>query len=181
SAASAADARAALEGSGAGLSIVSAVATDEEGNEIHHGSLPLDKPFKIATTVHLDGLPEGRSGLPVVKVNLYANGIPVGSKHIPYLASGQSRTIEMDYDPSHHSEIVTLESLKVLAYSEATGFKRNGEDALSASVEMDFVDEDENGGDSSKGGSGCDAGAFGLIGGLAALGAALRTRNKRGG
>jgi hypothetical protein len=166
------DARAALEGAGAGLSIVSTVVIDEEGNEIHQGSLPPDKPFRIAATVRLDGLP-GRSGLPIVRVNLYVNGIPVGSKHIPYLASGQSRTIEMDYDPSDHAEVVTLRSLKVLAFSEATGFSRNEEDALSASVEMDFADGGGNDEDGNKG-SGCDAGAIGLMGGLAVLGAALR-------
>jgi hypothetical protein len=173
-----ADARAALEADGAKLSIVSAVVTDEEGSEIQ-GSLPLDKPFKIAATVRLDGLPDGRSGLPVVKVNLYVNGIPVGSKHIPYLASGQSRTIEMDYDPSDHAEVATLKSLKVLAFSEATGFKRNGEDELSASVEMNFADADEDI-NSSSGSGGCNAGAIALMSGLAALGAVLRTRKKRG-
>ncbi|MDR1978624.1 MAG: hypothetical protein LBQ42_07815, partial [Synergistaceae bacterium] len=170
------DTRAALEADGAKLSVVT-VMTDEEGNEIQ-GSLPLDKPFKIAATVRLDGLPDGRSGLPIVKVNLYANGIPVGSKHIPYLASGQSRTIEMDYDPSDHAEIVKLKSLKVLVFSEATGFKRNGEDALSASVEIDFAEN--KGGGGHKGSSGCNAGAAGLMGSLAALGAVLRTRKKRG-
>jgi hypothetical protein len=145
-------ARAKLETAGARLSIESTIVSDDQGNEIQ-GQIPLDKPITISTTVRLDGLPG--SGLPLVKVNLYVDGVPVGSKHIPYLANGQRRTITFDYNPSDHAGVTALKSLGVRVFSEATGFKRDGEDSLSGVKEIEFAARDNKG----KGGSGCcDAG-----------------------
>ncbi|MDR2174908.1 MAG: VCBS repeat-containing protein, partial [Synergistaceae bacterium] len=173
-AAGAMNARAKLETEGAVLSIESLVIQDEDGNELQ-GPLPVDKPFKLATTVRLDGRPQGK-GLPLVKVNLYVDGIPIGSKHIPYLGSGYSRTITMNYNPLDHADVKPpLRSLGVRAFSELTGFSRDGEDSLSQLVQRDFT------GGSKNGGGGCDAGLGGLsLAIFAALGAALPARKKRG-
>jgi hypothetical protein len=180
------DIRAKLETQGAKLSIESLTIEDEDGNAIHD-TLPVDKPFQVATTVHLEGMPEGK-GLPLVKVNLYVDGIPVGSKHIPYLSSGHSRTITMNYNPLDHAEVKPpLVSLSVRVFSELAGFSRDGEDDLSAFVERNFVDKDSDGGNddgndgSKKGGSGCDAGMGAGVIILASLAAALLlARKKRG-
>jgi hypothetical protein len=157
--------RAALEEAGAKLSIESMIVRDADGT-VHHGALPLeDRPFELDVTLRLDG-PEG-TGLPVTKVNMYVDGLPAGSKHIPYLPSGHSRTIRMYYDPSGHVEATPMKSLGVRVFSEATGFSRDGEDPLSHALEReligkvddiddkDDVDDDVNGKSS---GGGCDAG-----------------------
>jgi hypothetical protein len=164
-----------LEAAGAKLTIASVTLEDEDGNKLDQGSLPKDKPFKIAATVHLDGLPED-GGLPIVKVNLYVDGIPVGSKHIPYLPNGWSRTVEFDYDPADHAEVASLDTLEVRAFSEIMGFKRGEEDALSGSVTMTFTDA--SGGDTPSGSGGCDAGVS--VTSLAFLGALALWAGKKG-
>jgi hypothetical protein len=152
------------------LTIESLKVTDEDGKELED-PLPLHKPFEVAVTVRLDGL-EG-SGLPAVLVNLYVNGSPVGSQHIPYLAGGDRRTITMTYDPRDHAGVVpSLENLTVRVFSAVTGFVRGGEEAdpLSHVAERKFI---------TFGGGGCDAGLAGGLAIFGALGAALLAWKKR--
>ncbi|MDR3354573.1 MAG: hypothetical protein LBO21_06005, partial [Synergistaceae bacterium] len=116
----------------------------------------------------------------IVKVNLYVDEIPVGSKHIPYLPSGHSRTITMYYNPLDHADVKpTLKNLSVRAFSELAGFSRDEDDPLSHSIGKEFVDEGAYG---SGDGVGCDAGTGGLLifGAFGALGTALLTLKKRG-
>jgi hypothetical protein len=164
-----ANAREDLVARGVALTIESIKITDEDGNELQE-PLPLDRPFELAVTVRLDGME--KSGLPIVKVNLYVNGLPVGSQHIPYLASGESRTITMTYDPSAHAGLVpSLNNLTVRVFSELMGFNRDREDSLSHTVQRKFAAES---------GGGCDAGLAGSLAVFGALGAALLAWKKRG-
>jgi hypothetical protein len=186
------NARAKLETEGGRLFFHSLSITDGRNGELTdvlqnpRPSIPRDRPSAISATVRLEegDLPDGLGGLPLVKVNLYADGVPVGSKHIPFLASGHSRTITFDYDPAHYSS-VNPKKLGMRVYSHLTGFSDDEEDPLSHFVELEFAD-DKGSGDfelefvDDKGSDGCDAGLTGGLAILGALGAALLTRKKRG-
>jgi hypothetical protein len=117
-----ASARRRLEDEGFKLFVESITVKDENGNELS-GALPTNKPFEIAIDVRLDG-PSGR-GLPMVKVNLYEDGSPAGTQHIPYLPCGQSDTITFEYDASGRAGMKTLNNLDVKVYSDMIGFSES--------------------------------------------------------
>ena len=104
-----------------------------------------------------------RPAIPVPYTDVY--------KQIPYVLGDRAETDDRNGLRSIRPRYVTPpKSLKILVFSEVTGFMRDEEDMLSDSVETDSADE---GG--SKNDGGCDAGA----GGLAVLGAAVGAWKKR--
>jgi hypothetical protein len=100
------------------LSVESITAKDREGNVLY-GALPTDKPFVIAVDVRLDG-PSGQ-GLPMVSANLYKNGSPAGTKHIPYMPCGQSYTFTFEYNSLGSAGFRTLNDLDVKVFSDILG------------------------------------------------------------